>query len=87
MQNQNLTTVTASIASSDIQSWLVAYLADLLDIAPEEIDVTVPFERYGLDSVASVGLLGDLAKWLGRKLDPSVVNEYPSIEALTGYLS
>jgi acyl carrier protein len=87
MQNQNLTTVTASIAPSDIQSWLVAYLADLLDIAPEEIDVTVPFERYGLDSVASVGLLGDLAKWLGRKLDPSVVNEYPSIEALTGYLS
>lgn len=84
MENPSITT---HLTDSDIQSWLVSYLAELLDISPQEIDITVPFERYGLDSVASVGLLGDLAKWLGRKLDPDLVNEYPSIQELARYLS
>lgn len=73
-------------STAEIQSWLVAYLANLLEINPSEIDVTVPFNRYGLDSSAAVGLTGDLEEWLGRELDPTLAYDYPTIEALARYL-
>ena len=72
---------------ADIQAWLASYLAELLEIEPDEIDVTIPFDRYGLDSSAAVGMTGDLEEWLGSKLDPTLIYDYPTIEALAGHLS
>ncbi len=68
--------------TTEIQAWLVSYLAELLEIEPDEIDVTVPFDRYGLDSTAAVGLTSDLEDWLGSELDPTLIYDYPTIEAL-----
>ena len=34
-----------------ISDWLVSYLADLLEIEPDEVDVKTTFARYGLDSL------------------------------------
>ncbi|MDJ0635262.1 MAG: acyl carrier protein [Xenococcaceae cyanobacterium MO_188.B29] len=42
----------------------MSYLSDLLLIDAQEIDVTVPFDRYGLDSASAIGLTGDLQEWL-----------------------
>ncbi|MDJ0796948.1 MAG: acyl carrier protein [Calothrix sp. MO_167.B12] len=71
----------------EIQAWLVSYLAELLEIEPNEIDVKIPFERYGLDSSAAVGMTGDLEECLGYELDPTLIYDYPTIETLVGYLS
>ncbi len=46
------------------------------------IDVRERFSRYGIDSMAASGLLADLAGRLGRPLPPTLVWEYPTIEAL-----
>ncbi len=35
--------------AAEIQSWLVSYVAELLKIEPDEIDVTTPFEQCGLN--------------------------------------
>ena len=70
-----------------IQAWLVSYLAELLEIEKDEVEVTIPFDRYGLDSSAAVGLTSDLEDWLGYKLEPTLLYDYPTIEALTQHLA
>ena len=70
----------------EIQNWLVSYIADLLEIAPEEVDVTIPFDRYGLDSSSVVGLTAELGDWLGKELNPKLMYDYPTIEVLVDNL-
>lgn len=73
--------------AAEIQNWIVSYLADLLEIDPDEVDVTISFDRYGLDSSAAVVLTGDLAEWLEREIDPTLLYDYPTVEALVQHLS
>lgn len=69
----------------EIQSWLVRYLAELLEI--DEVNVKIPFDRYGLDSTAAVGMISDLGNWLGLKLEPTLPYDFPTIEALAQHLA
>lgn len=75
------------IAVGDIQAWIVSYVAQLLNVSEREIDVTISFDRYGLDSLAAIGLSGKLGSWLEYELDPTVLYDYPTIETLTEYLA
>ncbi|MGL6343991.1 MAG: acyl carrier protein [Waterburya sp.] len=70
----------------DIQTWIVNYVAELLEVKPEKIDTAIAFDRYGLDSSAAVGLAGDLEDWLERELDPTLLYDYPTIESLSEHL-
>jgi acyl carrier protein len=72
---------------AEIQAWIVSYLAKLMEISPEEVDATAPFDRYGLDSAAVVGMTGDLEEWLGYDLDPTLPYDYPTIEAMSRHLA
>lgn len=74
-------------SGDEIKEWIVNYLADLLEAEPEEIDVTVPFDRYGLDSSAAVGLTGELEDWLGEEVSPTLLYDYPTVESLVEYMS
>lgn len=78
---------TASHSITDIQSWLVAKLAEKLHCSPQEIDIHAEFASYGLDSVAIVSLSGELENWLGERLDPTLAYNYPSIASLSKYLT
>ena len=75
------------LSKEKIQAWLVSYLAELLDIEPSEVDVAIPFDRYGLDSSAAVGMTGDLEEWLKYELDPTIMYDYPTIEILAQHLA
>jgi acyl carrier protein len=68
--------------TAEIQAWLIAYLSELLEVEPDSINVKVTFDRYGLDSSAAIGMTGDLGEWLGYELDPTLIYDYPTIEAL-----
>ena len=70
-----------------IQAWLVSKLSERLGIESHEIDIREPFASYGLGSTEAVSLAGELAEWLGRKLSPALVYEYPTIEALARHLA
>ena len=74
-----------SPTAAEIQSWLVLYIEELLEI--EEVDITTPFDRYGLDSAAVAGMIGDMETWLGRKLDPALPYDFPNIKALAQHLA
>jgi acyl-CoA synthetase (AMP-forming)/AMP-acid ligase II/acyl carrier protein len=69
-----------------IRDWLVSKITEQLKINPHDIDVRQPFDSYGLDSVAAVNLSGQLEEWLGYRLSPTLLYEYPTIEALSQHL-
>jgi acyl carrier protein len=76
-----------SPTTAEIQAWLVSYFADLVEIEQDEVDVTVPFKRFGLDSSAAIILIGDLENWLECQIDPTLTYDYPTIKALAQHLA
>ncbi len=70
-----------------IEQWLIGQLSETLGVEPSEIDSTQPFVSFGLDSAQAVGLAGDLEEFLNRTLPPTLIWDYPTIEALAKHLS
>lgn len=77
---------TLSPQVQGIRQWLAEKLAQNIGVRPADIDVREPFARYGLDSVTAIRLSAELEDWLGRSLSPTLVYDYPTIEALAEYL-
>ena|GEM_PF-881409 len=74
-------------SQSEIEAWLVSYLARHLNILPDKIDLNSSFADYGLDSSVTVSATGELSEWLGYDLDPTLFWEYPSLKAVALYLT
>ena len=83
MTNQNLENPPEK---SEIQTWLISQLAELLEVNPDHLDTTIPFESYGLDSESAVVLSGELQEWLKCDLEPTLLFDYPTIEAVSDYI-
>ena len=87
-QETNGTTSPQPRTATEIQDWLVAYVGfRILNVSPEEVDASISFERYGLDSLDAVSMTGDLDDWLGFDVDPTLPYDYPTIEALSQALA
>ncbi|MBM4089215.1 MAG: AMP-binding protein, partial [Planctomycetes bacterium] len=76
-----------AVTAKAIQQWLVAKLAERLKVPESEIDVAQPFARYGLDSVAAVGLANALEERLQRPVPPTIAYDYPTVELLARHLA
>jgi acyl carrier protein len=85
--NADHTTRKELPTAAEIQTWIVSYLSELLEIDPDEVDVTLPFDSYGLDSAVAVGMTGDLEDWLGTKLDPTLLYDYPTVASFSQHLA
>ncbi len=70
-----------------IQSWLVAKLAEQLEIDPQGIEIHQDFVEYGLNSIEAINLSGELENLLGRRLSPTLIWDYPNIEMLAVHLA
>jgi acyl carrier protein len=70
-----------------VKQWLVTYIADLMEFEPSEVNPRLPLGRYGLDSTAAVALTGDLGSWLGCDIDPRLMYEHKTIEALANFVT
>jgi len=86
VEQTNETTSRKLLSAIEIKEWLVVYLAKELEITPEEVDVTLPFDRYNMDSAVTIGMVGDLEALLGCILDPTLVYDYPTIERLAQHI-
>jgi acyl carrier protein len=75
--------MNTAITVDDIESWLTQYLADLLEVPEEAIDPTANFQELGLDSSLAISLTGDLEEWLGRRVNPTLLYNYTTIESLS----
>src|SRR5512139_838569 len=72
---------------AEIRAWLVSQLAEMLHIAPQELSMSEPFTRYGLDSADAIRAMRKVEVWLGRPLSPTLFWDYPTVDALTRYLA
>src|SRR5262249_36208384 len=70
-----------------IVSWLAAKVAEPLGLQAQEVDIRAPLAGFGIGSLRAVRLAAELEGWLGRKLSPTLVYDYPTIEALAGFLA
>ena len=65
-----------------------ALAAGVMGLAPSEmVDRSAGFFQLGMDSLMSVTLQRALSQSLGEALPPSVVFDYPTVEALADYLA
>ena len=71
----------------EVEDWFVNYLVSQLNISPDRVDVTVPFDDFALDSATAIVMTGDLEEWLGKRVDPTLVYDYPTIAKLADHLS
>jgi len=85
-ENATLVKTNKKPDSEGIRSWLVDYLADLLEVDQDEIDTSISFDQYGLDSSTAVGITGDLSDWLSQDLDPVLLYDHPTIDDLVQHL-
>ncbi len=69
-----------------IQNWLVAQVAARLEMPEAQIDTEKDFSDYGFPSIEAVNLSGELENFLGRRLSPTILWDYPNITALAEYL-
>ena len=79
--------MTTFQSREDINQWLVRSMARTLKIDADAIETNVAFDRYGMDSVVAVELTGELEKLAGRKLSPTLMYDYPTVDALSGHLA
>ncbi|HWA89094.1 MAG TPA: acyl-CoA-binding protein [Rhizomicrobium sp.] len=70
-----------------IEAWLVAYIAEALDIPPGDIECDVPVNRYGLSSADTLRLMGDLGEWLGCDLETTLAYDHPTVASLASHLA
>ena len=79
----------ADAGAFELKSWLRSQIAELLEIPSAEVS-SIKFDRplkeYGLNSRQSVGLTGRLSERLNQPLDPTVLYQYSTINALCDHL-
>ncbi len=73
--------------AGEIAAWFVSQLSTDLGLSPTEIDTSLPFAHYGLDSVRAIRLAAALEAWLQRELSPTLAYEYPTIDLLSEQLA
>jgi acyl carrier protein len=66
-----------------IEQWLTTEIAARLGVEHGELDPEVPLMDYGLDSFHATTLSGDLGRFVGHELSPSLLWECPTIRALS----
>lgn len=74
-------------SKQSIADWLIAWIAKELSMAPGDIDTRHSLLQYSLSSVTATILVGDLEDWLDLRLSPTMVWDYPSIDAMADFLS
>jgi acyl carrier protein len=74
------------VTQQAVQDWLARLVADLL-MVPGMVPVDCSIDELDIDSVDALLITGELERWLGRELDPSVMRDHPTLRALSAHLA
>jgi acyl carrier protein len=70
-----------------IERWLIERVAFYLERPLSAVDPAVPLAEAGFDSVSAVSLCGDVEFEWDIDADPTLVFDYPTIDALAGFIA
>ena len=74
-------------SKAGLVEWIAGWLRTELGAPEGPLELTVPFTRFGMDSVHALMMTGDLEEHLGRRLSPTVTWDHPTVDALSSHLS
>jgi acyl carrier protein len=84
MSDQILSSMTKQTYSTEsIQEWLVAQVAEQLNLEPDAIDVHTPLDSYGLASMQVMMIASRAEKQIGMQIPLILLLHYPTIAALS----
>jgi 3-oxoacyl-(acyl-carrier-protein) synthase/NAD(P)-dependent dehydrogenase (short-subunit alcohol dehydrogenase family)/acyl carrier protein len=66
--------------------WLATLFSGILKIPEDKLDADTPLAQFGVDSIMLADALHQINQALGVQLDPSLLLEYPSLQAVGAYL-
>ena len=69
----------------DLIQWLTSWVERATGV--DNVDPTTPLETYGLASRDAVILSGELETLLGRRVDPTIAYQYPTVAAIAAALT
>lgn len=84
--NQSISRINPPTAE-EIQAWLVAQIAEHLNIESEEIDPQETFESYALDSAQAMSIVTKGEEILGFRPAPVLIWHYPTIASFSQRLA
>ena len=73
-------------SKDEIAQWCQEYVADLLGVAADTIDLDANFDRLGVDSALAVSLLMEVEERYGVDLPPEALFDNPNLNAVAAYL-
>lgn len=69
-----------------IAAWCQKYVAGLLEVPDESVDLNADFDHLGIDSALAVSLLIEVEEHYGVELAPEALFEHPNLNAVAAYL-
>lgn len=69
--------------SDELRSWLAGRIAGYLRLPPQQVDPARRLEEYGLDSLYATVLCGEIEDELGLVVEPTLLWDHPTVDALT----
>lgn len=72
---------------NEIETWLINWLVGKAGIPKEAIELNRPFAEYALDSLTTAELGEDIEDLLHIEVPLTIAWNYPTIDALSTYLS
>lgn len=72
-----------------VSNWVTVQISEALKLPADSIELDIPFQEYGVDSILLADLVKQLEKELGGNisLSPSIILEHPTVGMLSEYLS
>ena len=66
-----------------VQIWLSERIASYLALSRDDVETTRPVAEYGMNSSVAMQLLGDITEGIEKEVEPTLIWEYPTIDALS----
>lgn len=70
-----------------VAQWCRGYIAGLLEVPAESVDLDTGFDRLGVDSAIAVSLLIEVEERYGVELPAEALFDNPTLNAVAEYLS
>lgn len=77
----------ATLTVDPMETWLINWMIRELKLDPSSVESDQAFLSYGMDSVQAMTMVGDLEAHLKRRLPPTLVWDYPTIDDLVKHIS
>ncbi|MFH7338933.1 acyl carrier protein [Streptomyces sp. KHY 26] len=82
-----MTTTASPHTPQSAVDWLVGFIAELLDVAPDRIDPATELGLLGVDSATTLVICAKARDELGVPLRPKEVFDHFTVDALAAHLA